>query len=155
MPHAAPPAGLTTSPDRPLGGTVMQIRDVSAWYGPKQVLDRISFDLLDREILAFIGPSGCGKTTMLKCLNRMHEDERGFRISGTIRMGDTDIHDPQLDPPQFRRHFGWVAQKPNPFPMSVYENVAYGARLHGIATSRSDLDAWVETCLRCADLWDE
>ena len=155
MTRSTPPAGFPTIHDRPPGAPVMQVRDVSAWYGDKQVLDGISFDLRDREVLAFIGPSGCGKTTMLKCLNRMHDDERGFRISGSIQMGGTDIHAPHIDPPLLRRHFGWVAQKPNPFPMSIYENVAYGARLHGLTQGRDELDAWVETCLRRADLWDE
>ncbi len=135
--------------------TIMEIRDLSLWYGDKQALKKISFDLRPNEILAFIGPSGCGKSTALKCLNRMHDGERSVRMEGTILMHGRDIHAPDVDPPLHRRKFGWVAQKPNPFIMSVYDNVAYGARLHGLARRGAELDALVEDCLRKAHLWDE
>jgi phosphate transport system ATP-binding protein len=134
---------------------LIAVRDLNFWYGDKQALTDVSFDLYPNEILAFIGPSGCGKSTALKCLNRMHDDVRDARRSGAITFKGQDIHAPDVDPPVLRRHFGWVAQKPNPFPMSVYENVAYGARLHGLMRTRADLAAHVELCLRRAHLWDE
>ena len=134
---------------------VIEAERVSFWYGEKQALDDVSLAVYPGEILAFIGPSGCGKSTMLKCFNRMHDDLRDARMEGTIRMDGADIHGPEIDPPMLRRRFGWVAQKPNPFPMTVYDNVAYGARIHGLAQSREELDAIVESCLRRADLWDE
>lgn len=134
---------------------VMEIRDLNLWYGEKQALIEVDFDLYDGEILAFIGPSGCGKTTALKCLNRMHEGTRDLHMTGRITMHGQDIHAPEVDPPLHRRRFGWVAQKPNPFPMSIWHNVAYGAQIHGITANRAELEAHVEDCLRRAHLWDE
>jgi phosphate transport system ATP-binding protein len=134
---------------------LISVRGLNLWYGATQALRDVSFDLWRGEILAFIGPSGCGKSTALKCLNRMHDGTRGRRITGTILMEGTDIYDPAIDPPLLRRRFGWVAQKPNPFPMSVYDNVAYGARIHGLVHGRAETDAFVECCLRRAHLWDE
>lgn len=134
---------------------VIEVRDLSLWYEEAQALHDVAFDLYPSEILAFVGPSGCGKTTALKCLNRMHDDTRGVRVSGSILMAGLDIHDPSIDPPLHRRRFGWVAQKPNPFPSSVWENVAYGIRIHGLALDPAELDAKVEACLRRAHLWDE
>lgn len=128
---------------------------VNLWYDDTHALRDVSFELYPSEILAFIGPSGCGKSTALKCLNRMHDDTRGVRITGRIEMDGVDIHDRSIDPPVHRRRFGWVAQKPNPFPMSIWSNVAYGAKLHGLMNSRADLEEHVETCLRRAHLWDE
>jgi len=134
---------------------IIEIRDLSLWYDHKQALDGVTFDVNPNEVLAFVGPSGCGKSTALMCLNRMHDDNRGVRIAGSILMRGTDIHAPEVDPPLHRRRFGWVAQKPNPFPMSIYENVAYGAHIHGLAPDGAAMDDWVEACLRRADLWDE
>ena len=134
---------------------IMSVRDLSLHYGEKQALDRVNFDLYPREVLAFIGPSGCGKSTALKCLNRMHDDTREVRISGELRMHGEDIYGTEVDPPVFRRQFGWVAQKPNPFPKSIYENVAYGARIHGLTSSKAEMNDHVEDCLRRAGLWDE
>ena len=134
---------------------LMTVEHLSFFYEDKQALDDVSFDIFDNEILAFIGPSGCGKSTMLKCLNRMHDGTRGARQTGTIRMQGKDIHDPDVDPPQHRRRFGWVAQKPNPFPATIWENVAYGARIHGLMPTKADMEAHVEYCLRRANLWDE
>jgi len=134
---------------------MMEIRGLDLWYGAKQALIGVDFDLYGSEILAFIGPSGCGKTTALKCLNRMHDGTRDLRMSGRITMHGQDIHAPEVDPPLHRRRFGWVAQKPNPFPMSIWHNVAYGAQIHGLTRDRADLDAHVEDCLRRAHLWDE
>ena len=134
---------------------IITVRNLSLHYGDKQALDDVSFDLFAREILAFIGPSGCGKSTALKCLNRMHDDTRDVQIAGTILMDGEDIYGPDIDPPQHRRRFGWVAQKPNPFPISIYENVAYAARIHGLMPTRTALTAHVEHCLCRAGLWDE
>ena len=134
---------------------VMEIRDINLWYGEKQALIDVNFDLHESEILAFIGPSGCGKTTTLKCLNRMHDGTRDLRMSGRITMHGQDIHGEDVDPPLHRRRFGWVAQKPNPFPMTIWRNVAYGAQIHGITRDRAELEAHVEDCLRRAHLWDE
>jgi phosphate transport system ATP-binding protein len=137
------------------GPPLISVRDLSLWYGDKQALDAVSFDLWRGEVLAFMGPSGCGKTTALKCLNRMHDDVRGVRLSGRVTLEGGDIHAPEVDPPLLRRRFGWVAQKPNPFPASIWENVAEGPRLHGLFARAADLAAHVETCLRRAGLWDE
>lgn len=134
---------------------VMEIRDLNLWYGEKQALIDVDFDLYENEILAFIGPSGCGKTTALKCLNRMHDGTRDLHITGRITMHGEDIQSPRVDPPLHRRKFGWVAQKPNPFPASIWKNVAYGAQIHGLTRDRADLEAHVEDCLRRAHLWDE
>ena len=136
---------------------IMEIENLSLWYGDgeKQALIDVSFELYPNEILAFIGPSGCGKSTALKCLNRMHDGTRGVTIEGTITMEGQDIHDSVIDPPMHRRRFGWVAQKPNPFPMTIWKNVAYGAQLHGLMRDRADLEGHVEDCLRRAHLWDE
>jgi len=134
---------------------IMEVTGLNLWYGDVQALRDINLALYPCEILAFIGPSGCGKSTALKCLNRMHDGLRGVRIEGTITMHGQDIMSPEIDPPLHRRRFGWVAQKPNPFPSTIYENVAYPARIHGLCKSRADLDAHVETCLRKAMLWDE
>ncbi|MEQ9258602.1 MAG: phosphate ABC transporter ATP-binding protein [Roseovarius sp.] len=134
---------------------LIRVRGLNLWYGEKQALIDVSFDLYPGEILAFIGPSGCGKSTALKCLNRMHDGTRGVRIEGGIEMDGVDVNHPSIDPPIHRRRFGWVAQKPNPFPMSIWENVAYGARIHGLTRTRAELEAHVEHCLRRANLWDE
>lgn len=134
---------------------LMTVEGLTLFYGDKQALDNVSFDLYPQEILAFIGPSGCGKSTALKCLNRMNDGIRDVSISGTIRMHGQDIYDPEIDPPIHRRRFGWVAQKPNPFPASIWENVAYGARIHGLMRGKSEMADHVEHCLRRAHLWDE
>ena len=134
---------------------IIEVNDLNLWYEDTHALQDVSFDLHDSEILAFIGPSGCGKSTALKCLNRMHDDTRGVRMSGTIHMYGQEIHDHAVDPPLHRRRFGWVAQKPNPFPSSIWENVAYGARIHGLMKDSADMEAHVEDCLRRAHLWDE
>lgn len=134
---------------------VIKVRGLSLHYGEKEALRDVSFDIFPSEILAFVGPSGCGKTTALKCLNRMHDATRGVRITGEILMDGTDIHHPDIDPPLLRRRFGWVAQKPNPWPFSIWENVAYGPRIHGLTQNRAELADHVEQCLRRADLWDE
>lgn len=145
---------LEIAPDR-TASPLIEVRNLNLWYGGKQALIDVNFDLARREILAFIGPSGCGKTTALKVLNRMHDATPHVRIEGEVLMEGHNIHARDVDPPLLRRRFGWVAQKPNPFATSVYENVAYGARIHGRAQFKADLDAIVEDCLQRAHLWDE
>lgn len=150
-----PQVTVPTPPPDAGSGTLIEVRDLNLWYGEKQALINVNLDIRRGEVLAFIGPSGCGKTTMLKCLNLMHLGARDVRMEGTILMNGQDIYGPDIDPPLFRRRFGWVAQKPNPFPSTIYENVAYGPRIHGIADNRADLDSIVEASLRKARLWDE
>jgi len=133
----------------------IEVRNVDFWYGEKQVLFDVSLDIKDRQVTAFIGPSGCGKSTLLKCFNRTNELVPNTRMQGRILLGGEDVYDKSVDPPFLRRRFGWVAQKPNPFPKSIYYNVAYGARLHGFVKNQAETDELVETCLRRAGLWDE
>lgn len=134
---------------------IMEICGLNLWYEETHALKDVSFNLYPSEILAFIGPSGCGKSTALKVLNRMHDNTRGVRITGSVLMHGVDIYAREIDLPSLRRRFGWVAQKPNPFPSSIWENVAYGPRIHGLMTKGADLEAHVEDCLRRAFLWDE
>lgn len=133
----------------------IRIEDLNFWYGEKQALVDISLDLFNREVTAFIGPSGCGKSTLLRCLNRMNDEIQDTRMTGQILLDGENISDLMIDPPFLRRRFGWVAQKPNPFPRSVYYNIAYGARLHGLVRGRADTDELVQRCLERAGLWDE
>ncbi|WP_284177392.1 phosphate ABC transporter ATP-binding protein [Rhabdaerophilum sp. SD176] len=133
----------------------LSVQDVDFYYGPKHALKKVSLEIFTREVTAFIGPSGCGKTTLLRCFNRAYEAIPGAYMTGRILLDGRDIHDPDLDPPLLRRRFGWVAQKPNPFPWSIAENVAYGPRLHGIVAGRADTAELVERCLRRVGLWDE
>jgi len=145
-----------THPIRRNSDPMITVEDLSLWYDPEtQALQDISFDLHDGEALAFIGPSGCGKSTMLKALNRMHDITRGVRITGRITLHGNDINGADVDPPLLRRRFGWVAQKPNPFPMTIWKNVAYGPQIHGLMQDRAALNDHVEDCLRKAHLWDE
>jgi phosphate transport system ATP-binding protein len=139
-----------------LGGPIkMQTRDLKLWYSDKQALAGINLDVPERQVTAFIGPSGCGKTTFLKCLNRMNDTIEGVRIEGDVTLDGTDVYDRSVDPVQLRARVGMVFQKPNPFPKSIYDNVAYGPRIHGLATNRGDLDAIVESSLQRAGLWNE
>ncbi|MGH7333196.1 MAG: phosphate ABC transporter ATP-binding protein PstB [Candidatus Rokuibacteriota bacterium] len=133
---------------------MVEIEKLNLWYGTKQALNDVTMAMPKHRITAYIGPSGCGKSTLLRCLNRMNDLVDGVRITGTIRVGGTDIHDPALDVTVLRKRVGMVFQKSNPFPKSVYENVAYGPRVLGVG-SRSDLDGLVERSLRGAALWDE
>jgi phosphate transport system ATP-binding protein len=138
-----------------VGEPKMSLRDVDVFYGDKQAIHSISLDIGRNQIIAMIGPSGCGKSTFLRCLNRMNDTIDGCRVSGDIRLDGEDIHDPALDVVQLRARVGMVFQKPNPFPKSIYENVAYGPRIHGLTTRRTELDEVVENSLRRAGLWDE
>jgi phosphate transport system ATP-binding protein len=130
-------------------------RDVSVWYGDKQALHDVSLDIPDRAVTALIGPSGCGKSTFLRCINRMNDTIPTARVTGTIEIDGQDIYDRSLDVVQLRARVGMVFQKPNPFAKSIYENVAYGPRIHGLARNKAELDAIVERSLKRAALWDE
>ena len=133
----------------------MRARDISVFYGDKQALKEVSIDVHDDRVTAFIGPSGCGKSTFLRCLNRMNDTIPSARVQGLIELDGQDINSPAMDVVQLRARVGMVFQKPNPFPKSIYENVAYGPRIHGLTSSRSELDETVETSLKRAGLWDE
>ena len=130
-------------------------RDVSVFYGAKKAIDNVSIDIATEHVTAFIGPSGCGKSTFLRTLNRMNDTIAGARVEGTIELDGHDIYSPDMDVVQLRARVGMVFQKPNPFPKSIYENVAYGPRIHGLAATKADMDAIVEKSLRRAGLWDE
>jgi phosphate transport system ATP-binding protein len=130
-------------------------RNVNLWYGEKQALFNVSLDIIEREVTALIGPSGCGKSTFLRCLNRMNDVIDIARTEGEIRLDGQDIYDRRIDVVHLRARVGMVFQKPNPFPKSIYDNVAYGPRIHGLARSKSQLDEIVETSLRRAGLWKE
>ena len=133
---------------------VLDVDDLNAYYGAFRAVTGVTLDIRRKEITAFIGPSGCGKTTMLRTLNRMHELVPGTRIDGTIRYHGSDLYASDVDPVEVRRRIGMVFQKPNPFPKSIYDNVAFGPRLVR-GTSRSDIDDRVEQSLQRAALWDE
>jgi len=130
-------------------------RDVSVFYGDKQALDSVSIDIATEYVTAFIGPSGCGKSTFLRTLNRMNDTIANARVEGEITLDGEDIYRSGMDVVQLRARVGMVFQKPNPFPKSIYENVAYGPRIHGLSGSKSELDAIVERSLKRAGLWDE
>ncbi len=129
--------------------------DVSVFYGDKQALFDVSLDMPDRMVTALIGPSGCGKSTFLRCINRMNDTIPGCRVTGEIAIDGDNINDKSVDPVLLRAQVGMVFQKANPFPKSIFDNVAYGVRLHGLAGSKRDLDQIVETSLIKAGLWDE
>src|SRR5215217_7434260 len=140
--------------DPGIGNPILRIEDLSLWYGEKQALNGISLEIPDKEITAFIGPSGCGKSTLLRCINRLNDLIDGVRHEGDIRFEGGSIFDPKLDINALRKRIGMVFQKSNPFPKSIYENVAYGCRIQGINKKR-DLDEIVERSLKGAALWDE
>ena len=133
---------------------IMTVKDLCLWYGSHQALKNITIDIPEKSITALIGPSGCGKSTFLKTLNRMNDLVPDVKITGDVRYRDADIFDPAQDVSELRREVGMVFQKPNPFPMSIYDNIAYGPRTHGIK-NRAQLDEIVEKSLRGAALWDE
>ena len=130
-------------------------RNVQVFYGENHAIKDVNVDIRDKTVTAFIGPSGCGKSTFLRCLNRMNDTIPICRVEGDIRMDGKDIYDRSVDPVQLRAKVGMVFQKPNPFPKSIYDNVAYGPRIHGLAQSRADIDEIVERSLRRAALWGE
>ena len=130
-------------------------RDVQVFYGEKQAIKDLNVEILDKTVTAFIGPSGCGKSPFLRCINRMNDTIDSARIAGRITIDGEDIYDRRIDPVQLRAKVGMVFQKPNPFPKSIYDNVAYGPRIHGLARGKAELDEIVERSLRGAALWNE
>lgn len=133
---------------------IMTARDLDLFYGENQALKKINMEIPERQVTALIGPSGCGKSTFLKTLNRMNDLVPNVRIEGTVEYRGQNIYQPKLDVTWLRRHVGMVFQKPNPFPMSIYDNIAYGPRTHGIRNKKT-LDEIVERSLRGAAIWDE
>ena len=133
----------------------MTARDVSVFYGAKQAINSVSIDIPTDDVTAFIGPSGCGKSTFLRTLNRMNDTIPICRVTGDIALDGHDIYASGMDVVQLRARVGMVFQKPNPFPKSIYENVAYGPKIHGLASSKSVMDGIVEESLRRAGLWEE
>ncbi|QLF71309.1 phosphate ABC transporter ATP-binding protein [Peteryoungia desertarenae] len=130
-------------------------RKVQVYYGEKQAIRDVDIDIRQRTVTAFIGPSGCGKSTFLRTLNRMNDTIDICRVEGSITIDGENIYDPKVDPVQLRAKVGMVFQKPNPFPKSIYENVAYGPRIHGLASKKADLDEIVASALQKAGLWNE
>jgi phosphate transport system ATP-binding protein len=149
-----PDVSITPSESTPQVEPVFRVRDLSVLYGDFRAVRDANLDIHEHEITAFIGPSGCGKTTMLRCLNRMNDFIESARVEGTIHYHGVDLYDPAVNSTEVRRRIGMVFQKPNPFPKSIYDNVAYGPRLLG-TKKKADLDAVVEKSLRGAALWDE
>ncbi len=133
----------------------IEARGAQVFYGTTHAIKDVDVDILDRTVTAFIGPSGCGKSTFLRCLNRMNDTIASCRVEGSITLEGENIYDPRVDPVQLRAKVGMVFQKPNPFPKSIYDNVAYGPRIHGLARAKADLDVIVERSLRKAALWNE
>jgi len=133
----------------------MRARDVSVFYGDKKAIDSVSIDIPTQYVTAFIGPSGCGKSTFLRTLNRMNDTIASARVEGAIELDGEDIYRSGMDVVQLRARVGMVFQKPNPFPKSIYENIAYGPRIHGIADGKDAMDAIVERSLQRAGLWNE
>jgi phosphate transport system ATP-binding protein len=134
---------------------IFSCRDVDVYYGAKHAIKKVGIDVAKKQVLAMIGPSGCGKSTFLRCLNRMNDTIEGARVEGSILLDGRDIHDRKQDVVQLRARVGMVFQKPNPFPKSIYENVAYGPRIHGLAGDRVELDEIVHGSLQRAGLWEE
>ena len=131
------------------------VREVNVWYGEKIGIEHVNIDIGSNEVLALVGPSGCGKSTFLRCLNRMNDTIDNCRMTGAIRLDGEDIFDPKLDVVLLRARVGMVFQKPNPFPKSIYDNVAYGPRIHGLSETRADTDEIVQRSLERAGLWEE
>ncbi|MBB3358529.1 MULTISPECIES: phosphate ABC transporter ATP-binding protein PstB [unclassified Novosphingobium] len=146
-------AQISALPDD--GPAKISARNVSVFYGAKRAIDDVSIDVPNDYVTAFIGPSGCGKSTFLRSLNRMNDTIANARVEGEILIDGQDIYRSGMDVVQLRARVGMVFQKPNPFPKSIYENIAYGPRIHGLTTSKSELDGIVETSLQRAGLWDE
>ncbi len=130
-------------------------RDVNVFYGSKQALFDVSINIKEKEVTALIGPSGCGKSTFLRCMNRMNDVIDICRVEGSIKMDDLELNSNKLDVVRLRENVGMVFQKPNPFPKTIYENIAYGPTIHGLAQSKEEMDQIVETSLKKAALWNE
>ena len=147
-------------PDETVGNVLadnprITARDVNVFYGDKQAIDRVTLDIAEKQVISFIGPSGCGKSTFLRCLNRMNDTIDICRIEGEIALDGRNIYAPDVDVVPLRARVGMVFQKPNPFPKSIYDNVAYGPRIHGLAAGSAELDEIVEISLERAGLWNE
>ena len=153
LPETRPAAGA--APALKVADAVFSCRDVSVFYADKRAVSNVSIDIERQQVLAVIGPSGCGKSTFLRCLNRMNDTVAGARVTGSILLEGHDIQDRDQDVVQLRAKVGMVFQKPNPFPKSIFENVAYGPRIHGLAHGSAELDDIVCTSLRRAGLWNE
>jgi phosphate transport system ATP-binding protein len=157
----APAPKLPVKPESKTVGTVLvgdpliQARDVNVYYGEKRAITDVNIDIARNQVLAMIGPSGCGKSTFLRCLNRMNDTIEGARVTGRIELEGADIYDRRQDVVPLRARIGMVFQKPNPFPKTIYENVAYGPRIHGLAADRVELDEIVTNSLQRAGLWEE
>ena len=137
-----------------MAGTIIESKNLCLYYGKSQALKNISMDIPEKSITTIIGPSGCGKSTYLRCLNRMNDLVPGVKVTGSLKFKGSDIYGKEIDVVGLRKDIGMVFQKPNPFPMSIYDNVAYGPRIHGVK-KKSELNTIVETSLRRAALWDE
>ncbi len=149
-------SGSTTVPTLDPGRTPkMTARDVHVFYGEKEALKGVGIDIHDDRVTAFIGPSGCGKSTFLRCLNRMNDTIPAARVTGDIELDGQNINSSSMDVVQLRARVGMVFQKPNPFPKSIYDNVSYGPKIHGLASGKGELDAIVEKSLKRAGLWEE
>ncbi|UYQ71679.1 phosphate ABC transporter ATP-binding protein PstB [Pelagibacterium flavum] len=143
------------TPDPEGRRTKISAQDVNVFYGAKQALFDVSIDIPEKSVSAFIGPSGCGKSTFLRCINRMNDTIEGCKVTGNIALDGGSLYDPSLDVVELRARIGMVFQKPNPFPKSIFENVAYGPKIHGLARNKSDLEEIVVTALQKAGLFEE
>ena len=137
------------------GATKVDCRHIDVFYDDKQAIHDISVEIADRSVTAFIGPSGCGKSTFLRCINRMNDTIETAKVTGQIFIDGNDVNSHDIDPVLLRSRVGMVFQKPNPFPKSIYDNIAYGPRIHGLASTKQELDEVVESALQKAGLWDE
>jgi phosphate transport system ATP-binding protein len=151
----ATPIDGTAAPREAVSDAVMSARGVNVYYGDKHAVKNVNLDIGRNQVLAMIGPSGCGKSTFLRCLNRMNDTIAAARVDGVITLDGNDIYDRRQDVAQLRARVGIVFQKPTPFPHSIYANVAYGPRIHGLARSRADMDERVHSSLARAGLWEE
>ncbi|MCL6705608.1 phosphate ABC transporter ATP-binding protein PstB [Pseudomonas sp. R2.Fl] len=146
---------MTTTKAATMNESKISARNVQVYYGDKHAIKDVNIEIRPRSVTAFIGPSGCGKSTFLRCINRMNDTIPSCRVEGNIAIDSENIYDPKVDPVQLRAKVGMVFQKPNPFPKSIYENVAYGPRIHGLARNKSELSDIVESALQKAGLWNE
>lgn len=146
---------IETPADRPNSPAAITARDVDVYYGEKQALFGIQLEIGQNKVTSLIGPSGCGKSTFLRCINRMNDVIEGCRVQGEIKLDGTNIYDSNVDVVQLRARIGMVFQKPNPFPKSIFDNVAYGPRIHGITQNKTELNDLVEDSLKRAGLWNE
>jgi len=145
----------TVERDVAVNNVKISAKGVQVFYGDNHAIKDVTVEIEDKTVTAFIGPSGCGKSTFLRCINRMNDTIDVCRVLGDIRIDGENIYDPKIDPVQLRAKVGMVFQKPNPFPKSIYDNVAYGPRIHGLARNKPELDELVERSLRSGAIWDE